>query len=60
VPFNNGDRHAGVRKPPSQRRARLAGPDDDGIELSRHEAPRFNEDRRPLGERPLQSPGAGP
>src|ERR1043165_668778 len=37
--FNNGDCHARCRKPRSQRRACLAGPDDDGIELSRHAAP---------------------
>src|SRR5262245_34668637 len=39
VTFNNGDCHARGREPRSQRRACLAGPDDDGIELSRHEAP---------------------
>jgi hypothetical protein len=60
VAFNNGDRHARIRKPRSQRRTCLAGPDNDGIELSRHEAPSFKEDRRPLGQRPLQSPCAGP
>jgi hypothetical protein len=41
VAFNNGDRHARCRKPRSQRWACLAGPDDDGIELSRQEAPRL-------------------
>src|SRR5262249_19296683 len=39
VAFNNGDGHARFRKPRTQRRARLAGPDDDGIETPRHEAP---------------------
>jgi hypothetical protein len=33
VAFNNGDRHAGGRKPRSQRRACLARPNDDGIEM---------------------------
>ena len=37
VAFDNGDRHARVRKPRRQRRAGLASPDDDGVELSRHE-----------------------
>ena len=37
--FNNGDCHARGRKPRSQRRACLAGPDDDGIETPRHETP---------------------
>ena len=36
VAFNNRDRHARVRKPRSQRRACLAGPDDDGVEIPRH------------------------
>jgi hypothetical protein len=39
VAFDNGDCHARGRKPRSQRRAGLAGPDDDGIEMSRHEGP---------------------
>ena len=39
VAFNNGDCHARGRKPRSQRRACLAGPDDDCIEMPRHEAP---------------------
>src|SRR5262249_15233000 len=39
VAFNNGDRHARSCKPRSQRRACLAGPDDDCIEMLRHYAP---------------------
>ena len=37
VAFNNGNSHARGRKPRSQRRACLARPDDDGVEVSRHQ-----------------------
>jgi hypothetical protein len=51
VPFNNGGCHARGRKPRSQSRACLAGPDDDGIELSRHEAPPLGSSQATFGER---------
>ena len=41
VAFDYGDRHTCVREPRRQRRACLAGPNDDGVESSRHEAPRL-------------------
>src|ERR1041384_2287152 len=39
VAFNNGNSHARGRKPRSQRGACLAGPNNNGIEMPRHEAP---------------------
>src|SRR5262249_43417971 len=38
VVFDNGERHARTRKPCSKRRACLTRPDDDCIEVPRHNA----------------------
>ena len=46
VAFNDGDRHARGRKLRSQRRACLAGCDDDCVEMLRH-GTSFEKDRRP-------------
>ena len=50
VAFNNGDRHARCRKPRSQRRACLAGPDDDCIEMPQHEAPPLRKIEATIGQ----------
>ena len=49
--LNDGDRHARGRKPRSQRRAHLAGPDDDCIELAQHETPPLTNIEATLGRR---------